>query len=666
MSIREIDKEVSQENKRISDTQELDVSSGNESTYEEKVILPEKSFGVRRSELVMEQLDSWWLKGLFFFFIFVSVYVGLMESTALGVFTGYATDSYNQHSLMSTIGVILSVMTAASLPFYARLSDTFGRLELFVVAIVFRIVGLIIQSQATDIQKYAAGSVLYGFGVPGMRVLWNINISDASALKWRVAAIGVLSMTQIITTWSSGEIVTLVLSRYDWKYGIAMWAFILPLACVPYFLLYLYMTIKASRGEAWKQINQEQRADFIARNPRAKRYDDEIKASTSFFGRAVGHLKYTGVRIIDALHVIFWKVDFIGCLLIVVIFGLILVPLTLAGGARRGERWKRASTIVPLVIGFCSIPLFVVWEMKITRAPMLPFVVMKNRGVWAAFLVGIFSTLITSLPNGYAYPVLLVGMNATPTVATRTGQLGSFVEGVSMPILGFIMSRVRRTKGFVLFGNCVMFIGMGLFVHFRGTNDGFRAKYFRDGVAVGMCITGFASLFFTRVVFVSIQACTNHEYMATVTALFASFFQIGGAIGRSITGAIWTQEMYQTIYDQMAKLNVDTSLALKAYQSPYEFVQKYAWGTEPRRAMSMAYAEVQRKLAITGLCLCVPMLLWVLLLRDHRLLDAQNLDDEAAINGPASDARHQVKSQVTFTNDKDYILDFVKRLVGRK
>lgn len=207
-----------------------------------------------------------------------------------------------------------------------------------------------------------------------------------------------------------------------------MWAFILPLACLPYFLLYLYLTIKASRGEAWKQINQEDRAEFLSQYPRAKLYDDEIKASTTFYGRMKSHLKYAGVRIVDALHVIFWKVDFIGCLSIVVIFGLILVPLTLAGGPGKHERWKRASTIVPLVLGFCSIPLFVVWEMKITRTPMLPFVVMKNRGVWAAFLVGMFSTLIITLPNSYAYPVLLVGMNGTPTVATRTGQLGSFVE----------------------------------------------------------------------------------------------------------------------------------------------------------------------------------------------------------------------------------------------
>lgn len=666
-----LNKEASQDTRLHLDSHDLKRASTNESTHSDQSSLAEKSFGVRRSELVMAQLNTWWLKGFFFLTIFIGMYIALMESNAIRVFTGYATDSYAQHSLMSTIGIIRGVVAAASLPFYARMSDTFGRFELFVVAIVFRIVGIIIQSQATDVQKYAAGVVLYGFGVAGMRILWQINLSDASTLKWRLAAIGVLSMTAIITTWSSGEVVDSLLKNHDWKFGIAMWAFTTPLVCVPYLLFFLGLLYKASRTDAWKQIKREQREDFNARHADAKRYDDEINASTTFAGRAVGHIKYSGIRTVEALYDIFWRVDFIGCLLIAVIFGLILVPLTLAGGTSlsgNGEKWRRASTIVPLVIGFCAIPLFVVWEIKITKNPMLPFKVMKNRGVWAAFLVGVFSTLITSIPNGYSYPVLFVGMNASETVATRTGQLNGFVEGIAMPILGYVLSKVKRTKMFVIFGNCVMFIAMGLFVHFRGSNDGYRAKYYRDGVAISMCIMGFASVFFNRVVFVSIQACTNHEYMAMVTALFAAFYQIGAAIGSAISGAIWTQDMYETIYNQMAALGVDTSLAKPAYQSPYKFIKDYAWGTDPRRAISMAYAEVQRKLSITGLCLCVPMLVWVLLLRDHRLVDSQNLDDEALLEEgkDTSRAAERAKSKVTFTDDKDIILDSVKRIFGRK
>lgn len=507
MEKNHLEKESSQEDKLALDSQAVRTSSSSESIFTQEDVVT-KSFGIRRSELIIGELHSWWLKGSFYFCIFLAQYIALIEGAAVGVFRSYATDSYKQHSLMSTLRVIQSVVAAGSLPFYARLSDNFGRLELFLVALIFRIVGIIIQWQATDVQKYAAGVVLYGFGGSGMRILLQLNLADASSLRWRLAAMGVANMTPIITTWSSGELVNSILENHHWKFGIAMWAFISPLGCVPYILFYLGLIIKASKSEEWKQIKQEQRDIFFKKHPKAKRYNDEISTSTTTTSKVVGYLKYGTVFTTAALHEIFWKIDFIGCILIVITFGLILVPLTLAGGTSlsgNGDKWKRASTIVPLALGFCTIALFIIWELKITKIPMLPFTVMKNRGVWAGFLVGIFSTLIIGMPNGYSYPVLLVGMNATPTVATRTGQLNGFVGAITIPIMGYVISRFRRTKGFTIFGNCVMFIAMGLFVHFRGSNDGLRAKYFRDGVAISFCIMGFAFIFFSRVVFVSVQ-----------------------------------------------------------------------------------------------------------------------------------------------------------------
>lgn len=623
-----------------------------------------KSFGIRKSELIMAQMTSYWLKGFFFFTIFLGMYIMMMENDVVRTFSGYATESYRQHSLMATVGVIRSVVSAASLPFFARLSDNFGRFELFLVAIIFRVIGLIVQSQASDVQKYAAGTVFYGFGNAGMRILWQINLPDASSLKWRLAAIGVLSLQTIVNTWSVGEVTNSLLNKHSWSFGIALWAFTTPLVCVPYMLFFLYLYVKAVRTDTWKQLRQEQREDFIGRSATAKRYHNEIENHTSDLGKFQGRVKFFGIRLVHVLHDIFWKVDFIGCLLAALVFGFILVPLTLAGGTT--SKWQRASTIVPLVIGFLLIPTFIIWESKITKRPMVPFKVMKDRGIWAAFAIGIFSTLNTGMANDYAYPVLLVGMNATQVVAQRTVTLNYFVEGLTMPVLGYVLSKVRRTKIFIIAGNFVMFIAMGLFVHFRGTNDGYRAKYYRDGIAVGMCLIGFCQLCIFRVTSVSVQACTNHEYMATLTALFASFYQIGSALSSSISGAIWTQDMYGQIRNKMEDLGVDTTLAREAYEKPYVFAKKYAWGTPPRRAISLAYANVQKKLCIVGLCLCVPMLVFILLLRDNKLTDDQNLDDAAIDPEAGVTAAERAKSRVIFDNDKDYILDGIKKVVGIK
>lgn len=79
---------------------------------------------------------------------------------------------------------------------------------------------------------------------------------------------------------------------------------------------------------------------------------------------------------------LFWQLDVIGIILMIAVFALILVPFTLAGGVK--ETWKTAHIIAPLVIGICCIPVFVIWESK-CKYPLIPFALLKDRGVWSGF-----------------------------------------------------------------------------------------------------------------------------------------------------------------------------------------------------------------------------------------------------------------------------------------
>lgn len=628
-----------------------------------------KSFGIRKAELELAQMTNRWHKLFYFFTLFVGMYVMVVEMFAKNVFIGYATNSYKEHSLMSTITTIGQVAMAASLPFFARASDVFGRLEMFLVAMVFKTMGTIIQSQAVNIQRFAAGTVFYSIGSSGMVLVWQVSIADASTLKWRFMALSALCLASVINTWSIGEITSSILLRHSWRFGIALWAFTTPLVCMPYMVTYAHVVWKARKTETWIEISNQKKDEFLEGSATARRYYNELDTRLSLTRKLPIRVKIFMLHFVKTLRIVLWDMDLIGCLLIGVILGLFLVPLTLAGGV--STKWKQASTIVPLVMGFVTIPIFILWESKLTKRPLLPWTLMKDRGIWGAFGVSLLSTLISNTPGSYAYPVLLVGMNASVTVATRTPTLNSFTEGITVPIVGLMLTKVRRTKAFIMSGDAIMLIAMGLFVHFRGSNDGLNAKYYRDGVAAAMCVSGVAQAMFYRLTTTSVQSCTNHEYMGPVTAIFGTFITIGSAFARSISGAIWTQEMYSAIYSEMEKLDVDTSLAMSAYATPYDFIKEYAWGSDPRKAVSLAYASVQRKLCIVAICLCVPMLGFILLLRDHRLEDTQNLDDLKAVGDigdqeKAMKVAKRDKAQIVFKNDKDYILIWLKRLVGVK
>lgn len=649
------DEGIRKEESRLS--QEFTKQPTNLSTSSDDSKVFKKSFGIRKQEIQLDCINTWWLKSIHFFTAFIGMYISLMETAATNVFVGFATNDYKQHSLMTTIGVIRGVVIAACVPPFARLSDIFGRFEIFWVGMVLRVMGLIIMSQATDVQKYAGGIVFYGAGFAANRVLFQISTQDATTLKWRLFSNAVIALPVIITTWSSGDVVALLQTRYGWKFGIAMWAWTVPLCCVPFGLSCLYFRFQAMKTPEWKKVCQEERESQVELIEAREEYRLSLQSANTWTAKTAAHLKmlfhYTKFRVVET----FWAVDLLGCLCVVCIFGFILVPLTLAGGSL--TKWRNGGIIAPLVIGFCFIPIFVIWEMKFSRTPLIPVPLLRDRGIWSGFAIGIFSTFASGIPGAYAFAVLHVGMNATKVVATRTPQLGSFVTCVALPFVALAVTRIRRTKALILFGCGVLFIAMGLFVHFRGDNDGIRAKYYRDGLAIAFSIDGFGNAFFMRPVGVSMQACTNYEYMATITALFAALYNIGGACARCVSGAIWTQKMYPLIVKKMELLGVNTSLAKPAYQSPYTFAAKYAWGTPPRRAVALAYAELQRQLCIVALCLLVPLLVFCFFLRDHRLQDVRSLEDVEDFEKGAH-AGERSKGAVIYTDDDDKILKFLR------
>lgn len=82
---------------------------------------------------------------------------------------------------------------------------------------------------------------------------------------------------------------------------------------------------------------------------------------------------YGGKRLLVAL---FWQLDVVGIILLILVFGFILVPFTVADADltvnNNGDVWKSAKVLAPLVIGVVLVPVWILWERK-TPHPMLPF-----------------------------------------------------------------------------------------------------------------------------------------------------------------------------------------------------------------------------------------------------------------------------------------------------
>lgn len=539
----------------------------------------EVSYGVKKSEILARTFSPL-SRAIFFFFIFIASYAYLLDANIRGVYQTLATSSYQSHSLLTTVNVVRSVIAAVAQPTFARLTDVYGRMELLFVSILFFIVGTIIESQAYDVQRFAGGAILYQVGFTGCVLIMFLVVADFSLLNWRLLASFIPSLASIINTWISGNVTDAMNGKWSW--GIAMWAIILPVSYIPMFIMYYYKYWKSKKAGDFVELEENYKSDYQ---------------------------RYGLLRVLINL---FWKLDVIGIILFIAFMALLLVPLTLAGGV--DTEWQKAKIIAPLVVGFCCIPVFLYWESIAVHA-IIPFRLLKDRGVWAAMGIGIMINLVYNTQGDYMYTVLVVAVNESVTSATRINSLFGFVSVVAGTIFGIVVVKVRRLKPFIIFGTILWIVAMGMLIKFRGGESS------HAGIVGSMVLLGIGAAFFTYPTQVSLQACVSHEHMATVTSVYLASYYIGSSVGSAISGAIWTQLLPKSLSNHLG----NSDLVASAYGDPMTFIVDYAWNTTERQQVVTAYRETQRILLIAGTCLCVLLIGFSLFLRDTKLETVQSL-----------------------------------------
>lgn len=547
-----------------------------------------KDAGVHNVEMYAKAYSGPVHRFALFFSIFLVAYAYGLDGTLRFSLQTYATSSYSQHSLLATVNCIKAVIAAAGQIWFARASDVFGRFSMLILSVLFYVIGTIIQSQATDVSKFAAGACFYQLGYTGVILILEVIATDFSNLNWRIAASFVPAMPFIINTWVSGNILSDLGTR--WKWGIGMWAFIFPLACVPLACCMLHMR--------WLAIRQ----GLELRN--------EFKELRQHAGKKQSLFRYLCVDIF------LWKLDFIGLLLLCVGFGCVLIPFTLAGGSQ--QKWKTAHIIVPEVIGWVVVwPLYILWEMRYAKDPLTPWSLVKDRGVFFALVIAFLINFAWYMQGDYMYTVLIVAVNESVKSANRITSLYSFVSVITGVIMSLFIVKIRRTKPFILFGISMWFLAFGLLTRYRGDHQS------HSGIIGSLCVLGFGAGFFTYTTMASIQATTrSHQRLAVITALYLATYNIGSSVGAAVSGAIWTNILPKELNKRLSP-----ELAQSAYGSPFTFIVTYTWNTVERRAVVVSYRHVQRILSIVGLCFCVPLLFSALMLRDKHMSSVVAIND---------------------------------------
>ncbi|GKU05837.1 mfs sit siderophore-iron:h+ symporter [Fusarium langsethiae] len=539
------------------------------------------SAGVARMEIVSRNITTthrvWLFTGIFL----VGYAYGLESQTRLA-YQSYATSSFDLHSYLSTINVLRNVIAVAVQPSAAKIADVFGRFEVIAISTVLYTLGITIESTAQSVEVFCTGSIIYQTGYTCIVLLLEVLIADFSSMRARVFFSYLPAIPFLINTWISGNITSAVLRSTSWRWGLGMWAIIYPIASLP-LLSCLYFLERRT----WESGGKE--SEEVA-----------LLSLKTKKGRA------------DLFH----QLDIIGLVLLVTAFSLILAPLTVAGGT--ASHWRSWYIILPLVLGFSLMTCFITWEQRGAKHPLIPFHLLRDRGVWSALAVRSLLNLAWCTQGNYLYTILIVAFDFSIENATRILSFFSFFGVITGVVAGLVIFKIRRLKFIIVGGTLLFMVAFGVLIMYPGG----ASTSSKDGIIAAQILLGVAGGFFAYPTQASIQASASREHVAILTGLYLSFYNIGSAFGTCLSGAIWTQTLYKSLKHNLA-FQPDEGLAKAIYNNPFSIIPDYPAGTEIRDAIISSYSSVQRLLCIAGICVCIPMIIFALALRNPRLSEQQ-------------------------------------------
>ncbi|EXJ73935.1 uncharacterized protein A1O5_02229 [Cladophialophora psammophila CBS 110553] len=188
------------------------------------------------------------------------------------------------------------------------------------------VVSYILCASAREFGQYIGGYIINNVDQTGMQILNQIIVADITSSRWRGLANGLVSLPFMIIPWCSAFIVDSVLANIGWRWGIGMFAIIMP-AC----------SLSVIGPLVWFQRRLERAGGCVRTKPSIRGFGSQIDFS-----------------------------------------GMLLLPIALAGNAK--SRWS--TPWVPTLIAkeVACLALLIYYESQTATKPAMPPRLFKSSG----------------------------------------------------------------------------------------------------------------------------------------------------------------------------------------------------------------------------------------------------------------------------------------------
>ncbi|KAM7200343.1 hypothetical protein V8F20_005320 [Naviculisporaceae sp. PSN 640] len=522
---------------------------------------------------------SWSKKtlALVFFNIWLLYLSNAFMSSIVWSLVPYVASFYESHSELNSIYIVSDAMTAAVFIPLSKVLDIWGRPQGFLCMATLVTLGVILMAACTNYAMFCAAYVFYNVGFMGITFCVDVITADATKVKNRGLAYAFTSSPYMITAFAGPKVSEeFWFNEINWRWGFGMFAIIFPVIACPLFFI------------------------LLAALRRAKEQGMLVKEPS---GRNLAQSIWYYVVEFDALGVFL----FAGGLVV------FLLPFNLAYSAPDG--WKTDYIIAMIVVGFVTLVAFGVYETMFSPKPMLNFKLLSNRTVIGTCLLGATYQISYYCWANYFTSFLQVVNNVSMSQAGYISNTFGVVSGFLLFVVGFAISKTGYFKWLLYIAVPIYLLAQGLMIYFRTSN-------FNVGFLI-MCqvFTSIGGAIFIIIQQVAVLAAVDHQRVAAVLGLLFVTGTVGGAIGSTVSGAIWSNTFAPAL---MRYLPEDALENIDYISADLETQLSYEIGSPARIAIQEAYSYAQTRMLAAGLGIMCLTIVWTLLIRNINCAKVSN------------------------------------------
>ena len=272
------------------------------------------------------------------------------------------------------------------------------------------------------------------------------------------------------------------------------------------------------------------------------------------------------------------SIDYLGATLIAGGVASLLIWVSLAGQQFAWGSWQTAL-LVALGVALCT---GAVWVERRVREPLVPLRLFADREVVLAVIASIAVGIAMFGTTVFLTQYMQIARDKSPTESgLLTIPMVAALFASSM-IIGRLVTRTGRYKGFMVLGASLLTVGLALMGTIDETTNLAEIGVFMAivGAGVGMVMQNLVLV---------VQNSVRREDMGAGSSLVAFFRSLGGAIGVSVLGAVLATHARDTIADGLRGLGADASGLggkgasgvpdVDALPAPVAHVVEHAFGT---------------------------------------------------------------------------------------